>query len=183
MTIFAKGQNAELVLNGGKTQTRRLYIPDSYFIERAEDGQITALYALIGSYKQKKLLYRVGKSYPVQKHHMGHSMGRYICTAIRLDEDVRDITDEDIQAEAYESRLAYLVEWAKMHDKALVLRDDGDGFGVTCTEPGTYRISALSFKYNDSYTWLPNNDMLAYLDKRPANYYRAYVIHMKPDSA
>lgn len=79
----------EMVLGGKKTQTRR-----------------------IRKYMESK--YKVGKTYSVQPGRGQRSIARILITKVRI-EDVREISDDDIRAEGFESFADFMDVWLNMH--------------------------------------------------------------------
>jgi len=84
--------NAERVMQGRKTQTRRERKTGDFPSTRARDGQIVAVE------RNKRLLWEVGHSYAVQPGRSKPSIGRIWLTEIRC-ESLQDISAEDICAE------------------------------------------------------------------------------------
>lgn len=99
----------EWVMNGTKTQTRRIIRP-------GEDLLNGVVYT-----SEWRKVYEVGKSYAVQPGRGKKAIGRIKITNIRS-QDVRDISDEDIAAEGFRSdhhytaQYRFLHTWVLMHD-------------------------------------------------------------------
>lgn len=100
-----------LVLDGRKTQTRRIRTKNTGLICRASGSELTILEA--GRYA-------VGKTYAVQPGRNQKAVARIRITGIRL-EDVRDISEEDVEAEGFgNDKDAFLETWCKMHDPQIL---------------------------------------------------------------
>jgi hypothetical protein len=61
--------------------------------------------------------WKVGNTYAVQPGRGKRAVAHMRITDIRR-EDVRDISDEDVQAEGFYSKFEFLQTWCQMHDKA-----------------------------------------------------------------
>lgn len=100
--IFA--HTLEKVLNGTKTQTRRL-------VKAGE--QLTADGVCIRTARGRRL-YQVGKTYAVQPARGKRAVARIRVTRLRC-EDVGDISAEDAHAEGFASPCAFLEAWRAIH--------------------------------------------------------------------
>ena len=105
----------EKVLNGEKTQTRRIVKPgDEFFPE--ELGDVASV--MHRDYSAYRLVYEVGKIYAVQPGRGKPAVARIQITDIRR-EDVRNISNDDVRAEGYRHVRDFLHVWASMHDSTL----------------------------------------------------------------
>lgn len=101
----------KLILDGKKTQTRRLVTPNTGFTAHAEGAHVT--YTSAGRYE-------VGKTYAVQPGRGQKAVGRIRIARIGR-EDVRDISDADVAAEGFgEDKDAFLETWCEMHDPGIL---------------------------------------------------------------
>ncbi len=82
--------NAKPVMNGAKTQTRRVRMPADFRL--INNGQI------VGIERNGRLLWEVGRIYAVQPGRNKHSIGRVKLMAIR-EQQLQSISDDDICAE------------------------------------------------------------------------------------
>lgn len=106
------------VIDGTKTQTRRLVKPGERLIQAEYFG---------GGYKplwvenaKWKKVYTVGNYFAVQPDRGRASLARAFLTDIRR-EDVRKISDEDVKAEGFEHPYAFLKTWCAMHDPKILI--------------------------------------------------------------
>ncbi|MFN7210069.1 MAG: ASCH domain-containing protein [Aggregatilineales bacterium] len=100
--IFA--HTLQSVLNGTKTQTRRL-------VKAGE--QLTADGVCIRTARGRRL-YQVGKTYAVQPARGERAVVRIRITRLRC-ESVGDISAEDARAEGFASPRAFLEAWRAIH--------------------------------------------------------------------
>lgn len=115
------------VINGTKTQTRRLAKPGQQYAG-ALPHAIPYVYTRVGMNGIRKV-YEVGKTYAVQPSRTDKSIARIRITNIRR-EDVRHISVEDAYAEGFrrgtsvrvptEAICGFLDTWCHMHDPAFV---------------------------------------------------------------
>lgn len=109
------------VLDGSKTQTRRLVKPFDW-VGLRESGE--AVYTI-----QDRIRWEVGKTYAVQPFRTAKSIARIRILSIRQ-QDVRYISVEDAYAEGFrpgssgrvptEAICGFLDTWCRMHDPAFV---------------------------------------------------------------
>ena len=111
------------VLDGSKTQTRRIIKPDQCLSSSSLYEPYLAVVQRLQGYNWKDV-YRVGVDYAVQPGRGKPAVARIRITDIRR-EDVRTISAPDIRAEGFldeniaEAHLNFLAVWAGMHDKPL----------------------------------------------------------------
>ena len=98
-----------LVVDGTKTQTRRIKKKDEHF----EDGRVFTFDTY--SFKERTR-WEVGKTYAVQPARGKSAIGRIRITGIR-EQDVREISDADVRAEGFAAKADFLKTWTQMHDK------------------------------------------------------------------
>lgn len=145
------------VLDGSKTQTRRIVKPDQHYAG-ALHHFIPWVYRGTGRYAIK--VWETGKTYAVQPSRNEKAVGRIFLKKIRL-EDVRNISLEDAKAEGFtgygfDPCVDFLLLWMEMHDpKALPVPMD-----CICFETADIRYGAL----------------VDYLNERPAERYQAWVL-------
>lgn len=96
----------EQVLSGQKTQTRRVWKPGH---ELRMERNVWALYL-----NGRKRHY-AGQQLMVQPGRGQRGVHCIIITRVRYIEDVRQISDEDVQAEGFVSRDEFLALWESMH--------------------------------------------------------------------
>jgi hypothetical protein len=97
----------ELVLNGDKTQTRRVISPNSHAI-RAHNNKITSV---VVNGRDK---WRVGSTYAVQPARGCPQVARIQITAIRS-QVVKYISTADAIAEGFKNRSEFLNMWRSIH--------------------------------------------------------------------
>lgn len=102
------------VMDGTKTQTRRLKKPGERLLEDI-GWPVVIRPSVPGQYRH---VYAVGNTYAVQPGRGEKAVGRIRVLKIR-EEDVRDISEADAKAEGFDSPLAFLETWVMMHDKAI----------------------------------------------------------------
>jgi hypothetical protein len=94
------------VLSGDKTQTRRLAKPGERLL-------VADAYTLL-KYASGRRKYRTGQTYAVQPGRGQSGIARVLITGIRQ-QDVRLISDEDVQAEGFAARADFVDLWREMH--------------------------------------------------------------------
>lgn len=100
-----------LVMSGVKRQTRRLVKPGQ---------EISAAHTCIYAFHPYRIIYEVGRKYAVQPARAAKAIARIRITSIQQ-EDIRRISDEDIQAEGFAHDPDEFFEtWCKMHDPAIL---------------------------------------------------------------
>lgn len=109
----------EAVMNGTKTQTRRLVKPDHNWLTPSLEDSETVLAVwneTLDDYipTHGPNIYAVGQTKAVQPGRGKSAVGRIRITAIRR-EDVRQISDSDVTAEGFASREDFLRLWEQMH--------------------------------------------------------------------
>jgi len=108
------------VLNGSKTQTRRIIKPDQCLSSSSLYEPYSAVVQRLQGYNWKDV-YRVGVDYAVQPGRGKPAVARIRITDIRR-EDVRDISFEDAKAEGFASATHFLLVWTQMHDSKIYNR-------------------------------------------------------------
>jgi hypothetical protein len=147
-----------MVMDGSKTQTRRLVKPGDDYLSNQRTHVLAPSHAVIfmaslqpvevisSVYNGKRKVYEVGKTYAVQ---MGRgkpgSSKRIEITSIRQ-EDIRNISDEDVMAEGFESKLDFLDTWVRMHDSPMAPLYDTTLRQIPNRPPERYLSWALTFK-------------------------------------
>lgn len=118
--IFRQWQQ---VINGTKTQTRRLIKPGQFESgQQQRAGQIVHLWETTsirhqnGMNKPIRDLYRIGNSYAVVPKRGASSVGRIEIGSIRC-ERLQSITEEDAQAEGVASVEEYKALWESINGK------------------------------------------------------------------
>ena len=102
----------EKVLSGKKTQTRRIMKSGSAMICR--EGEIQEAYN--GFLPIGRPAWVVGKTYAIQPERGQKAVARIQILSIRQ-EDVREISEEDVFAEGFfYDTPGFLMTWTKMHD-------------------------------------------------------------------
>lgn len=162
----------EKVLSGEKTQTRQLSAPyaDGFSIAGKEmigfpNGVLSVMH---GDKSDEKwnVKYQVGKAYSVQPGRGKKAIARIEITDIHY-EDVREISDEDVKAEGFDSTTQFLETWTQMHDvPALGYLNADMGFG-------SYRSLESGIPLYGYEAWQ------GYLNTRPANRYMAWALTFK----
>mgnify|MGYP006921307232 CR=1 FL=1 len=112
------------VLNGEKTQTRRIVkpnhivgrIPPNTPLEFMSVGQSWGDIVAVRSNVSYTDIYAIGKTYAVQRGRGVKAEGRIRIIDIRR-EDVRNISETDALAEGFSGHLDFLYTWIGMHDK------------------------------------------------------------------
>ncbi len=147
------------VLDGSKTQTRRIYKPNKHYPSYS-DNTYWAVYGVQGA----PPIYEVGHTYAVQPGRGKKSVARIRVTSIRL-EDVRCISQADVEAEGFTSRGEFLETWSKMHDVT------AHGYLNCDMRFGVYHLPEYGGIPAHGYeTWH------GYLMNRPAERYKAWTL-------
>lgn len=108
MMIFQHTWKA--VLNGTKTQTRRLVKPYTSYLKYTEaDGE--TINAVLQNNREQ---WRVGKTYAVQPGRGQKAIGRIRITGIRQ-ERLQDIIIDDVRAEGFASTYHFSKQWEAIH--------------------------------------------------------------------
>jgi hypothetical protein len=105
----------DAVLAGHKTQTRRLWKPEyikRLFLIPNYDTDEKGLEAV---YNGNRPQWVVGNTYAIQPARGQKAVGRFKVTRLRH-EDVRMISEADVQAEGFTSFANFMRVWCKMHD-------------------------------------------------------------------
>lgn len=118
------------VLDGSKTQTRRIALPHADGTGEFDCEMIGYPMGIMSVQRLKvgasswRTIYQVGKTYAVQPGRTKPAAARIRITGIRR-EDVREISWEDTYAEGFKSRAMFFNTWLQMHDKTVyeVFRD------------------------------------------------------------
>jgi hypothetical protein len=132
------------VLNGTKTQTRRLVKP-------GQELTLVGLWPTTGTPRYGvtaglRMIYAEGQTYAVQPGRGQKSVARVRITNIRR-EDVRAISETDAKAEGFSSPSQFLRVWCEMHDKpALYPTDEGMLILVDGRPAARYDAWALTFE-------------------------------------
>lgn len=109
------------LLMGQKTETSRLALPEPNGTGEYDCEMITfpmgtmAVSLLKKNARNWSHKWVVGKDYAIQPSRTAKSIGRFRVLNIWR-QDVRTLTAEQAEAEGFESRLAFLSCWIKMHD-------------------------------------------------------------------
>lgn len=147
-----------LVVDGTKTQTRRIKKKDEHF----EDGRVFTFDTY--SFKERTR-WEVGKTYAVQSGRGKPAIGRIRITGIR-EQDVREISDADVCAEGFVFNKAdFLKTWTQMHDKP--------GYLMADLMAGEYQRLGMTVPLHVWAEW--EN----YLQNRPAERYQAWVLEFQ----
>ena len=143
------------VLSGEKSQTRRIVKPDhrSYVNPSFTGDAITRVKPSTDYFDRD--LYAVGKTYAVQPGRGKKQVARIRITDIRQ-EDVRQISDEDVKAEGFNDPVDFWYVWCNMHDPKI------DVYSIPCGWQ-----QALNDKARDS------------LLRQPADRYQAWVLEFE----
>lgn len=133
--------NWKAILDGNATQMRQLVKPGEWLMVHPYSDAYTSVHynsvdmdsdtynrITIGEYPDApgreltpdeegihRIVYQVGKTYAVQPGRRQKAVARIRILGIRR-EDVRDISDADVQAEGFESWMSFMLTWTKMHD-------------------------------------------------------------------
>ena len=123
--IFAHARDA--VFDRTKIQTRRLW-KDGDFLNEAKS--LTPRLMMVGEplYDGNQVIginrngrqftrWQVGKTYAIQEGRGTKSIGRIRITNIRLDTDIRNISEADVKAEGFETRAEFVALWESMYGK------------------------------------------------------------------
>lgn len=106
------------VLDGTKTQTRRLRKPGQYWATNSDDTYIHTAVLRDKFTDNRAIVYAVGKTYAVQPGRGKCAVARIKLLEIRR-VDVRKMTSADVIAEGFSSQDEFIRTWAAMHDKSL----------------------------------------------------------------
>lgn len=170
MTIFSATINGvpsyQLVLDGLKTETRRLVKPgqiiNRWYEQVPRDERIDEILQERAG-QQPCGVWCVGKTYAIQPARTARSIGRFEVVDIWR-EDVRKISLESAIAEGATDRLNFLEVWTWLADRGAQFYQDGEGF---------YRCYI-----NRKLKWqsLTQAEMWEHLWTRPAKRYDAWAI-------
>lgn len=160
----------QAVLDGTKTQARRLAKPNEFALQQelpfggykvidVHTGRLSVL-------KSRKV-YEVGKTYAVQPGRGQKAIARIRITAISR-QDVREITESQALAEGGYDPQSYLCLWASIHDKTLNARQWQTGKRKYLFDLS--RILTLVIE-DDSLA-----NILPVYNSRPAEHYQAWVL-------
>lgn len=175
----------DAVLSGEKTQTRRIKKPGEYlgrrYTEALDVSRETPYYNAI-FLSNGRLKWIEGGVYAVQGARATPAVAYFRLLKIR-EEDARSISEADVKAEGFETRLGFLTVWAQMHDpyaaKSLDFFKQSEGDrdsvvidGVTHVSPFGARV-VVEREGKASYYY----DHLSYLkSSRPNERYDAWVL-------
>lgn len=95
---------AEKIINGQKTQTRRLCKDGENWRKASDDGIATVFD------KDGRIKWQVGRDYAIQTKRGGKAIGRFRITDIRR-EIVAQISDDDAKAEGFAGRNEFFGAW------------------------------------------------------------------------
>jgi len=178
--------NIDKLLSGEATQWRRLVKPNDMFtyplsmvVIGKDHGKIidtlpllpkfTAgheIYCVVDKIQYGRARFQVGKNYAVQPGRGKPAVARIRITNIRK-QDVRDISEEDVKAEGFESRLDFLAKWSQMHDRVFQFDRDDENW----SEDGTWNYWA-----NRQWGKADNAVMYSYIAERPTDRYIAWAL-------
>ncbi len=148
------------VVDGTKTQTRRLIkgVNLTVDVHGTPGATDSPNFGLLGPIKvvtteTGRQLYEVGQVLAVQPGRGKPAVARIRITAIRR-EDVREISDADVEAEGFETRLDFFDVWCDMHDHSfhkqyLYNSDMGyewNDYGLALRPAERYTAWALTFE-------------------------------------
>lgn len=106
-------QTYEHVLNGTKTQTRRLVKPEDYHVFKSESGNVYNIEFVTRSCREK---WRVNKTYAVQPGRGKKSVARIRMLSIKRHR-LHEMSGDDIAAEGFPSLLSFKKTWNEIHYK------------------------------------------------------------------
>lgn len=105
------------VLNGKKSQTRRLCYPSDSLGYVTIKGQ-KRLAVFDNTYKDRpRTRWIVGNTYAVQPERCHSARGRIRITGLRREENPLEISEADAIAEGFESAEAFRAAWKSLHKK------------------------------------------------------------------
>ena len=169
--MLFKPELIEQIKTGRKTQTRRVVKPHEQLIgcmPGTRFHQCVAQTLIIGDRTvPHRIKWQVGKSYAICPGRTLKSVGRIHVLSLRLDEDVRQISTADAQAEAFLSTRDFLSTWIHLNDR---------------TANACWDFPAQRWIWYTARRWHHSNrgdDWQAYLASRPADRYRAWVIEFE----
>jgi len=115
----------EQVLDGTKTQTRRIVKEWDYFVNYASSNcNLTGGYTAVFN-SNKRLRFRSYATYSVQGGRGQKGVARIEITSIAY-KNVRSFTDEEIKAEGFASRKEFFDVWCSMHDPKIATLPNRD---------------------------------------------------------
>jgi hypothetical protein len=98
------------VLDGTKTVTRRLWKPTwEYTLDSDKERLMIVSRGRVQYYTGQVLSVQQGRGLP--------GIAKITVLDLFVDEDVRDITDEEVIAEGYSASQDFLATWVSMHDR------------------------------------------------------------------
>lgn len=110
----------EKVLTGEKSQTRRLVKPGEYLDSLYYDGRHDIVRAANNRIVHAtSISFEPEKTYAVQPGRGKAAVARIRILSIRR-EDVREISDADVEAEGFQTASDFFIAWVKMHDKSVI---------------------------------------------------------------
>ncbi len=159
----------ELVLNGTKTQTRRIQKPWQALM-RFDFGEASTdpLHGkpFVCDTRTGRVVYQAGKTYAVQSGRGQPAIGRIYIEDISS-QDVREISDVDVCAEGFVFKADFLKTWTQMHDKPAF------GYLMADLMAGEYQRLGMTVPLHVWAEW--EN----YLQNRPAERYQAWVLEFQ----
>lgn len=114
----------EKVLSGEKTQTRRLVKSEHTAAKIAMGTTLEFMPVgygwgdIVAVRQRGRDIYAIQKDYAVQPARTAKAIARIRITDIRQ-EDVRNISDEDVIAEGFTDKFEFMRVWVSIHDKEL----------------------------------------------------------------
>ena len=148
------------VVSGDKWQTRRLVAGNE--VLRGDTVRVYADLPLPHS-MTGRIKWQVGRTYAVQPGRGQKAVGRIRITDIR-EEDIRQISIFDVQKEGFDSQIAFLETWTRMHDPRMSFNQSDDGM---------FRYYA---NRRDKWVAVDETAFWTVLSARPAERYRAWVL-------
>jgi len=150
----------ELVLNGTKTQTRRIQKPWQALM-RFDYGE-----PFVCDTRTGRVVYQAGKTYAVQSGRGKPAIGRIYIEDISS-QDVRGISDADVRAEGFAFKADFLNTWTQMHDMTAF------GYLMVDLMVGEYQRLGITVP---PHVWAEWEN---YLQNRPAERYQAWVLEFQ----
>ncbi|MBL8162442.1 MAG: hypothetical protein JNJ61_10690 [Anaerolineae bacterium] len=165
-----KPELIERILAGEKTQTRRVVKPNERLIGFMPGTRFANCVAIMRDQHPHSIKWQIGRDYSLQPGRGKIGVGTRIrVTDLRLDEDVRQISEADARAEGFRNREEFLETWIAINDKSANMTWVNLEF-------------RKEWKWYTGRRWHPisyDDDPIAYLMSRQAERYRAWVIQFE----
>lgn len=116
MGILFKPELAAKVMDGSKTQTRRLVQP-------GDEKRFSSVFAINDS-KPPRKRWQIDQTYAVIPGMYNKGIGRIRILKIEYDPDVRLISEEDAHAEGFGNAVQFLRVWVSLCDKTFAKDND-----------------------------------------------------------